>query len=414
MTDERRLEHIKSLDGIRGIAVLLVVFFHCPFNAFKIQFGWVGVNLFLILSGFLITRILISNKTADIKAWLPAFYIRRWLKIVPLYYFYLFFIFFFLFALNKYFPGDNVNIAQGLSDLKRNLAYLLSFTYNFGSVIHFFSNTDYHNSVFTGHLWSISVEQQFYLLFPVLVYYLPAKYVKRICFSLILFIPFLRLLTVIFLKAKFNDLFWIGDVLYSSTLFQSDAISIGVCIALCNPDFLCRYGMRCLKIALLLVSVIGVVHIIYLHDYGMSFSSLGFDIPVYHLIYQTPYTIFNNRYFYSIPLLNITAGLIFFLVVKKHIMAGFLTNRLLTRIGKISYSIYIWHLLLSYLTSVIVAAIYKRPEEIHVMYQVLLLGLYLAVLFLISQVSYVYIEMRFLRLKHKYPYKPWSAQQGSI
>jgi peptidoglycan/LPS O-acetylase OafA/YrhL len=49
--------YIKSLDGLRAIAVILVVFFHSPLPIFQLGFGWAGVNLFFILSGFLITRI---------------------------------------------------------------------------------------------------------------------------------------------------------------------------------------------------------------------------------------------------------------------------------------------------------------------------------------------------------------------
>ena len=52
------LPYIKSLDGIRALAIILVVFFHSPISTFQLQFGWTGVNLFFILSGFLITPIL--------------------------------------------------------------------------------------------------------------------------------------------------------------------------------------------------------------------------------------------------------------------------------------------------------------------------------------------------------------------
>ncbi len=60
-----KVSYIKSLDGLRGIAVLLVILFHfsmVPFVSFGFEVGWVGVQLFFVLSGFLITRILIADK----------------------------------------------------------------------------------------------------------------------------------------------------------------------------------------------------------------------------------------------------------------------------------------------------------------------------------------------------------------
>src|SRR5947209_8031127 len=81
--------HIPELDGLRGIAILLVVAFHTPVNAGPIVnavqgLGWTGVDLFFVLSGFLITGILLD--AAPGPGVLSRFYIRRCLRIFPLYY----------------------------------------------------------------------------------------------------------------------------------------------------------------------------------------------------------------------------------------------------------------------------------------------------------------------------------------
>lgn len=76
------MKHIKSLDALRGIAVLGVLAFHSSY----LPFGWIGVQTFFVLSGFLITGILLKQKTVDLKSYLARFYWRRALRIWPLYF----------------------------------------------------------------------------------------------------------------------------------------------------------------------------------------------------------------------------------------------------------------------------------------------------------------------------------------
>jgi len=83
------MNHIKGLDGLRAVAFLLVFFFHAHFG----YFGWVGVQLFFVLSGFLITGILLDMKhSLPMAGYFIKFYGRRFLRIFPLYYLYLFLI----------------------------------------------------------------------------------------------------------------------------------------------------------------------------------------------------------------------------------------------------------------------------------------------------------------------------------
>src|SRR6266446_5951817 len=77
--------HYKALDGVRGIAVLMVVLIHSRF----LPIGWVGVQIFFVLSGFLITGILLSQKAQPFSAFMARFYWRRGLRIWPLYFLFL-------------------------------------------------------------------------------------------------------------------------------------------------------------------------------------------------------------------------------------------------------------------------------------------------------------------------------------
>jgi peptidoglycan/LPS O-acetylase OafA/YrhL len=84
MTKDKPVElpYVKSLDGIRGIAVLLVIMIH----SHLCSFGWVGVQMFFVLSGFLITTILTSDSGQGFKNYLLRFYWRRGLRIWPVYF----------------------------------------------------------------------------------------------------------------------------------------------------------------------------------------------------------------------------------------------------------------------------------------------------------------------------------------
>jgi peptidoglycan/LPS O-acetylase OafA/YrhL len=76
------MQHLKSLDGIRALAVGLVMLFH--FGYFAV--GWIGVPIFFVLSGYLITSILLQTRSQSFTAYIGAFYWNRALRIFPLHY----------------------------------------------------------------------------------------------------------------------------------------------------------------------------------------------------------------------------------------------------------------------------------------------------------------------------------------
>jgi peptidoglycan/LPS O-acetylase OafA/YrhL len=401
-TNTKELPYLKSLDGIRAIAVIMVVFFHSPIPIFEFKFGWAGVNLFFILSGFLITRILINTKGQPVNIYLKSFYVRRILRIFPLYFFYLLLAFSGLVLLNHFLPGKN-EIIKGVSDFKRNAQYLITYTYNFEGVINFLKGRDYSNSMFTGHLWSLSVEEQFYLLFPFIIYFLPEPVLKKLFLFTILLVPFLRFAFVHFAKARVGDFFWIGDTLYNSTIFQLDTLSMGACLALFDFSSIIKKIPLYLIGLITVMSVIGILHFQSLNDYGkgIPLSSLGYNIPVEHFVYgsslmQTPSSILNNRYFYMIPMINLTFSLLVLLAINGKLLIKIFENRYLVYLGKISYGVYIYHLGLSYLFSVLDKYFFK---ESNVFSKILLMALYISLLSYIANMSYKYLETKFLNLK---------------
>ena len=180
-------EIIPALDGLRGMAILLVLVGHSlvtlwpvapisnPVGKWLVRLmsgGWVGVDLFFVLSGFLITRILLSIRHDRYN--LKVFYIRRVLRIFPLYLGFLALVFW-VFPI---FPEGRINVAF-LSQAKWWLWFHVS---NIGTVL-------YPDLQFSAgwlrlsHFWSLSVEEQFYLVWPFLVFLLQPRTLLGLCLA---------------------------------------------------------------------------------------------------------------------------------------------------------------------------------------------------------------------------------------
>jgi peptidoglycan/LPS O-acetylase OafA/YrhL len=170
--------HVESLDGLRGLAILLVMVDHFFFGAKSAnralsvlidltKFGWLGVDLFFVLSGFLITGILDDAKRSP--QFFRNFYARRALRIFPLYYAYLLFFFFVgvrLMPLERERLDEVVRDQWWLWAYATNILIAIKGKFIFASLNHF---------------WSLSVEEHFYLVWPWLVRALTRKTMMSVC-----------------------------------------------------------------------------------------------------------------------------------------------------------------------------------------------------------------------------------------
>jgi peptidoglycan/LPS O-acetylase OafA/YrhL len=167
------MKRIRELDGIRGLAILLVLLWHC-FNEptpwglsawtdglkSTTQMSWSGVDLFFVLSGFLLGGILLDGRIG-----LRAFYQRRFFRIVPIYYLALFL----LFLHERYADPTlltNVLLSRGHPPFWEQLLFLQNF--------HVVSTGSW-GPLWTGPTWSLAVEEQFYLFLPLLVLLIPRR-----------------------------------------------------------------------------------------------------------------------------------------------------------------------------------------------------------------------------------------------
>jgi len=161
--NSERLSYKSQLDTLRLIAVMLVFHFHAgvflEHNGNHFPYGALGVQIFFVLSGFLITRILEANQTGALLSDLKTFYVRRCLRIFPAYYALIFFL---LLIGQLPFP-------------------LFQFTYLFNLKV-------FLDKGFTGtvvHFWSLCVEEQFYLLYPLALLLTPKK-LRVVLFSILI------------------------------------------------------------------------------------------------------------------------------------------------------------------------------------------------------------------------------------
>ena len=225
----QKLKHIDALDGARGFAVLLVMMFHFAVNSLghpdtqldKIIYamaatGWLGVDLFFVLSGFLITGILLETKASP--NYFRNFFARRSLRIFPLY---------FAFLATMVWILPNLSNASAVNfTINAEAPWCWSYLYNFKTAILGWSDT----SIFT-HLWSLAVEEQFYLIWPFVIWKLKPRTLTRLC-SFLIFMS---------LAARIG--FWrSGYPVASYTLMPAriDALAIGSLIALTPPGNLFR------------------------------------------------------------------------------------------------------------------------------------------------------------------------------
>ena len=168
---------IRPLDGLRGLAVLAVVLYHATLLApgtgatgrtllAAARLGWAGVDLFFVLSGFLITRLLVESRGAD--NYFRVFYARRLLRIFPLYYVSLLV----LVLLFRVPGGESLWYWLYASNVKATLSGWPSAPLS--------------------HFWSLAVEEQYYLVWPLAVSLLSRRALVSLCAGLVVLVPAAR------------------------------------------------------------------------------------------------------------------------------------------------------------------------------------------------------------------------------
>jgi len=357
-----------ELDTIRGIAILLVLFFHGFGFRYGVQGlsgvprlfvaatlpGWVGVNLFFVLSGFLITGILLDTKPNT--NYYRSFYIRRALRILPLYYAVLLF----LAVLTR---TEWVNRRASWALLRLSFFYLSNVTVLFGVPMQY------------GVLWSLAVEEHFYLLWPAAVRALSRHRVAIVGATICVLCPSLR---AFYFVRGYNTA-------TGYTWLVADGLATGaVLAALARGPSGTRAHMR------------GVTLICFAAS--MTMFTVGY-----------PFGIFRASRFLGFTLRQTALNLFFAGTVSLALLAGtsrwkvVVNRRTLQFFGEISYGVYLIHMLVFDLEDHVLGRFSPKLSAVgHFGLMILLFSIATGFTVGIAYLSRRYFEEPFLRMKRSF------------
>lgn len=348
-----RDKYIKNLDGLRAYSVIGVLLFHANLSS-HFYYGWLGVQVFFILSGYLITTILLETKES--KNYFKIFYTRRVLRIFPIYYFVL--IFTVIYALFSKLP---------VKDLWYYLLYIQN--YHLGWV-----NWSPQFPQLLNHTWSLAIEEQFYLFWPLMIWFLP----KLKSFILCLIMIFAAFFVKYFLSLKYPG----NPINWSNTLASFDMLASGALLAI----ILKKFDIKKVLLSCVFFSIITLV------IYFLFFNLY----PSHHLFWESnaKLTEIDGQAFIILVIPFISYLITYLIKNKNKFTKIFFSNIVIVYIGKISYGIYLYHFIVFSLVdnsfsnySIVLVAILK-----------FLLTLIIAVL------SWHLIEKKVLNLKKYFVY----------
>ena len=368
---------IPALQGLRGIAVVLVVLFHALTR--YVPFGWVGVWLFFSLSGFVITLSLRkASLDKDGTTVMLNFYKKRAFRILPLY--------ILILAVGCFIclmmaMSGRPNVPPALE----HLPFLVSVTYNFYRM----SSVYQHTELF-GHLWSLCVEEQFYLVYPFIFLLLrPVAYIRFMVF-VILACPIGRLCLNLYLSEAGYSENQIATIIYLCPLSNFDAFAAG-CLGACLQHRTAQFGQRFwFSLTAALVFALGS----YLAIRTLMLGNTVADVA--KSLFSAEVRGLSDQVFIYSFLALAAGGLVAVCASKTQSALAILTVAPLVWIGEISYGIYMYHFPLLYLRFEFLPKSIKGPYA--AFYGLSVFLIYFISLILISYLSLRHLERPFLRL----------------
>jgi peptidoglycan/LPS O-acetylase OafA/YrhL len=362
--------YFPSLNGLRAASFFGVFLWHYM----NLPYGWAGVDVFFVLSGFLITGILYD--TRDDKHRVRNFYIRRTLRIFPLYYG----VFLLLFLLTPFlhwaWTWQWIAWPLYLGNFLRFLYPHLNdqFVSTFADA-HLVSQMFPGFDLRLGHFWTLCVEEQFYLLWPWIVFTVrDRRKLMAICAVCIVLVPLARTFSSAYLPEALIQ----GEVVFHATPFRFDTLLVGALIALLYRGAH-REQMERVAQAILLVAVVLLVGASWLYSHSSYLNNV----------------VANQAWL--LTMIAVFAGALMLRTMVPGTIAYRIFNlRWLRLIGTVSYGAYIFHDIFHGEYHRLVSG--HITHGVHAITAVLALGTTLAMAFL----SYHFFELPILRLKDRF------------
>ena len=364
-----------ALDGLRAIAFLAVFFQHYR----QMPWGWTGVDLFFVLSGFLITGILFD--TRDDPHRVRNFYIRRTLRIFPLYYG-------IMLAIVLTIPLMHWSLTWQWLAWPAYLGNYARFLHNYlpGSPLQRMADFQpsatghgFHTMLFLGHFWSLCVEEQFYLVWPWLVFWIrDRRKLLWICASTLPICLAMRLAGQHYLP----DWMLGNEILYRATPFRLDALLLGGLVALALRGRHAHTLLRAARIAL---------------PVALAAVLIWFMLTPARHILTSPYPYPDSKFTWGLSVID----LIFALLIVVALQPGTVVYRIfrlrpLRWMGRISYGAYVLHDIPHYAYARMAKAL--APSHLNVATTVIAL----CATMLLAWLSFRFFESPFLDLKERW------------
>jgi peptidoglycan/LPS O-acetylase OafA/YrhL len=339
------MSRIPSLDGLRAVAIVLVCVSHFeymkdpPIHGVA-DIGNLGVRVFFVISGLLITQLLIQEREQSGRISLKRFYLRRALRIVPAMWFYVAVI-------------AALSAAGIISVPHRDFLRALTYTMNYLWI----------RSWYLGHIWTLSVEEQFYVLWPLVLCFATLTVARRTALAAVALAPLLRFFFLLWLPNP-------GDPNREWFITACDPIATGCLLALLPSwqrkrfaaPWITRRWFWVVPAAVVMLNTLdnrvhGRLLILLLHTLGLTAMNWGIALTIERVV-TTP----------------------------NDLIGRFLNSRPVTWLGRISYSLYLWQM--PFLNHEVSAWITRLPEN-------------MVSALVVSSISFYFIETPILRLRKR-------------
>jgi peptidoglycan/LPS O-acetylase OafA/YrhL len=373
-------KRIPELDGLRGLAVSLVLIFHFAYGANSaaghrwffylgdaVSLFWSGVDLFFVLSGFLLGGILLDARNSP--NYFKAFYTRRVFRIIPIY----------AVVAGLFY----MCMVAGVPSRLAGSDWLFGPTVPWYAYATFTQNIQYATggpnlSNWLRPTWSLAVEEQFYLVLPALVWFVPIRRLPYVLGSAILAAPLLRL----FLNTHYS---WGADASYNLMPCRADALLLGVAAALVVRQPAIWESLKIQRQRLVSVWIVLLAGLAFISRFQLS----------------DPYTFWMSTVGYSWLAVFYLGLLLLALLYSDGWLGRTLRNSWLKVLGTISYGVYIFHMPVLGLTFAIFRG--KRPWA-ETSAERWLVPLALAFTIAIASASWTIFEKPLLKIGHAVKY----------